>query len=527
MKATSIDYRDTFSFSPLLLDYIENNTSLSSFYSSKPTIDGFESQIKKKASFQNRDILVSSLLDQQDESTTEKSLENIRLLKNKNAFTITTGHQLNLFTGPLYFIFKIASTIKLAQNLKGKFPDHDFIPVYWMATEDHDFEEINHTHIFRDTIRWDRNASGATGRLTTDGIDETVKAYQNILGLSANSEKLSNIIGNAYMNHANLTDATRYLVNQLFGEYGLVVIDADRPELKKLISPIIKVDILEQNSRKEVSKTSEMLEEQGYKTQVHVRDINFFYLKETLRERIILNKNGEYEVLNSDIRFTTEALEKELEEHPERFSPNVIMRPLYQELILPNIAYIGGGAEVAYWLQLKGLFDFYKVEFPILIPRNSAMVVSKELSEKIFRLNFTYKSFFKDTSELKKEYVRVHSKHRLNLNDEWREFNSIFEKIKLRAHKIDPTLGPSTEAIEARLKKAIDRLEKKLLKADQKNYTEALEQIELIKNKMFPGGVLQERVENFGSFYVKYGDELIDSLIKAFQPLDFKFTILY
>jgi len=527
MKAISIDYRETFSFSPLLLDYIEDKESLRSFYSNKPTDAGFEDKIEKRKGFEHREALVSSLLKQSSANSSKESIANIHLLKDKNAFTITTGHQLNLFTGPLYFIFKIASTVKLTQELKSKFPDYHFVPVYWMATEDHDFEEINHTHLFKNTIRWDRDATGATGRLTTEGIQETVKAYQNILGLSSNSEKLATIVENAYLNHATLAEATRSLVDQLFGKYGLVVIDADQPELKKIFAPLIKADILEHNSDREVSKTSKELEQKEYKSQVHVRDINFFYLKDHLRERITANKEDGYEVLNSAIKFTKESLSNEIDKYPERFSPNVIMRPLYQEIILPNLAYVGGGAEISYWLQLKGLFDFYNVEFPILIPRNSAMFVNKELSEKIFRLNFTYKSFFKGASELKKEYVRVHSKHRLNLNDEWREFSSIFEKIKLRAHKIDPTLGPSTEAIEARLRKAIDRLEKKLLKADQKNYTEALEQIDLIKKKLFPGGVLQERVENFASLYLRYGDSFIEELIENFKPLELKFTVLY
>ncbi|WP_118193992.1 bacillithiol biosynthesis cysteine-adding enzyme BshC [Albibacterium indicum] len=527
MKAIPIDYRETLSFSPLLLDYIEGKQSLRSFYSNKATEGGFNDKIKSRETFEHRETLVSSLLKLASPDSSEESLANIHLLKNKKTFTVTTGHQLNLFTGPLYFVFKIASTIKLTQELKAKFPDYHFVPVYWMATEDHDFEEINHTHLFKNTIRWERDAAGATGRLSTTDIQETVKAYQNILGLSSNSEKLASIVEKAYLSHDTLADATRSMVDQLFGKYGLVVIDADQAELKRLLAPIISADIVEQNSSKKVSETSKELEQNGYKAQVHARDINFFYLKDNVRERIVLNKEGEYEVLNSDISFTKETLLIEIDRHPERFSPNVIMRPLYQEVILPNLAYVGGGAEISYWLQLKSLFDYYQVEFPILIPRNSAMFVSRELSEKIFRLNFTYKSFFKDPSELKKEYVRVHSKHRLNLHDEWREFNSIFEKIKLRAHKIDPTLGPSAEAIEARLKKAIDRLEKKLLKADQKNYAEALEQIDLIKEKLFPKGVLQERVENFAPLYLKFGDRLIEELIENFQPLEFKFNVLY
>jgi len=526
MKATYIDYSDTLSFSSLLLQYFENNEHLSPFYGNRPDQIGFSKQINNKT-FTHRKTLVNTLLTQQKNcQASEKSLANINLLNEPDSYTITTGHQLNIFTGPLYFIFKIATAIKLAMDLKEKFPSCNFIPVYWMASEDHDFEEINHAHISRHTIKWDKNAGGATGRLSTSDIKEAVQTYQRILGLSDNSYQLARMIEQAYLGHANLADATRSLVNQLFGNYGLVIIDADEIELKKLFIPIIKKDILEQNSSREVEKTSNALSAAGFKTQVHGRDINFFYLKDAYRERIILNNDGKYEVLNQQRYFSKDELLTEIEKHPERFSPNVIMRPVYQEIILPNLAYIGGGAEINYWMQLKGVFDHYQLEFPILIPRNSALIADGKLSEKIYRLNFTYKSIFKDTEILKREYVRVHSKHRLNLNDEWLEFTSLFEKIKLRAHKIDPTLGPSTDAIEARLKKAIDKLEKKLLKADQNNYKEALEQIERIREKLFPGGVLQERIENFGPYYVKYGNNFIEELIQKFKPLDFKFTVL-
>lgn len=527
MKATYIDYSDTLSFSSLLINYFENNDQLAAFYGNRPDQEGFLKQINNK-SFAHRNVLVDALLEQQkDCQTSDESLANIHLLKEANSFTITTGHQLNIFTGPLYFIFKIATAIKLSMDLKEQFPSSNFIPVYWMASEDHDFDEINHTHISKHTIKWNKVATGATGRLSTADIKEAVQTYQNILGLSDNSTKLAKIIEKAYLEQSNLADATRSLANQLFGNYGLVVIDADQVELKKLFIPIIKEDIVEQNSSREVEKTSKELSDAGFKTQVHGRDINFFYLKDNFRERIILNKEGNYEVLNQQRYFSKDELLKEIDKHPERFSPNVIMRPVYQEIILPNLAYIGGGAEINYWMQLKGVFDFYQVDFPILIPRNSAMIADGKLGEKIYRLNFTYKSIFKNTEILKKEYVRVHSKHRLNLNDEWLEFTSLFEKIKLRAYKIDPTLGPSTDAIEARLKKAINRLEKKLLKADQKNYKEALNQIERIKEALFPGGVLQERIENFGPYYVKYGDSFIEELIHKFKPLEFKFTVLY
>jgi bacillithiol biosynthesis cysteine-adding enzyme BshC len=526
MKATLIDYKDTRSFSKLLINYLANDDSLHPFYGNRPDIDGFKKQLEK--TFPHREELKQVLIDQyKGYKNNRKSIYNIELLADSNTFTVTTGHQLNLFTGPLYFIFKIVSTIKLAQRLKESFPDKNFVPVFWMATEDHDFAEINHTSLFGKTIQWDTPAKGATGRIKTSGIEETVKEYQRILGLSENSAKLSELIENSYIHKGTLAEATKHLVNELFAEYGLVIIDADTPALKKLFVPIIKEDILKEFSFNTISKTTEALEKAGYKAQVHIREINFFYLTDNFRERIVKNDKGQYEILNQNISFNEEELIKEIENHPERFSPNAVLRPLYQEVVLPNLAYIGGAAEVAYWMQLKEMFGHYQTPFPILIPRNSAMLTDDSVAEKIFRLNLTFKSIFKDSEILKKEYVRLHTTNRLNLDDEWREMKGIFEKIKLRVHKIDPSLGPSTDAVKARLKRTFDSLEKKLLKADQRNFSEAQIQIDRIKNKLFPGGVLQERVENFAFYYLKYGDSFIEELVKNLEPLDFKFTVLY
>lgn len=529
MKATYIDYRDTNSFSKTLLAYLDNDSALEPFTGNRPDIAGFANQIQAKAGKTDRMLLVQSLRRQYGTLLEEGSqvASSIAALLDERTFTVTTGHQLNIFTGPLYFIFKIITTIKLARDLKEAFPEYTFVPVYWMATEDHDFAEINHVRLHGKKITWDAPAQGATGRLTISGMAEAVRQYQSFLGLSVNSSKLAKLIEEAYLRQDNLATATRYLVHALFGKHGLVVMDADDTSLKRYFAPLVEQDILSEHSHAAITQTSKALEAAGFNTQVHAREINFFYLTEAFRERIVKLDDGRYEVLHQNMFFTEEELKVEIQNHPERFSPNVVMRPLYQEVILPNLAYVGGGAEMVYWMQLKACFQHYKVDYPILVPRNSAMVTDDNMAVKVLRLDLTFKSIFKDTEELKKEYVRRHTKHRLNLNDEWMELNAIFSRLRLRAHKIDPSLGPSTDAVKARLKKAINNLEKKLLKADKRNHEDALIQIDRIKDRLFPDGALQERSENFGLLYVKYGDQLIDELLRHFRPLDFKFTIIY
>jgi len=542
MDSACINYKDTGYFSQTVIDYLEDLPELRSFYSYRPDLNGFAALLKNKKVVADRGILVSVLRQQyglggehvslkikSKVSPTGGDLEGaegaISLLKSADTYTITTGHQLNIFAGPLYFIYKIVTAIKLSRQLKEKFPDKNFVPVYWMASEDHDFAEINYTNIGGKKVHWWYEASGATGRINPDTMRQALNQYKGALGIDHHANELADIVEHAYAGFDKLADATRYLVNALFGQYGLVIIDADDHRFKQQFAPIMERDIIEQNSFNNISATNRQLEELGVHIQVNPREINFFYLQDGLRERLVF-ENGRYQVLNSEIVFTEAELKKEISEFPERFSPNVVMRPLYQECILPNIAYVGGGAEVVYWLELKSNFDHYKVDFPILILRNSGLVIAKETAAKIARMNLAPTELFKSADLIKNDWVKKHSEHTLNLTGEWRELSAIFEKIKLRAHKIDPTLANSAAAVQARLKHAMDSLEKKLVKAEKLNYHTRLEQVAHIKADLFPHDSLQERSENFGLFYVKWGQSFIDELIRNFEPLDFKFTVL-
>jgi len=531
MEASCISYKDTGYFSPTVIDYIDNKADLQPFYSYRPDMNGFADLLKNKKVIADRVVLATVLSEQYaritnfDCSVSKLVLSNITSLKEENTYTITTGHQLNIFAGPLYFIYKIVTAIKLASQLKEQFPDKNFVPVYWMASEDHDFAEINYTTIGGKKVHWWYEASGATGRLNPDTIRQALNQYKGVLGMEQHAPELAKIVETAYSKFDKLADATRYMVDALFGKYGLVIIDADDHRLKQEFAPIIAQDITEQNSFKNITATNEQLHALGVHIQVNPREINFFYLKEHLRERIVFEVDT-YKVLNSDISFTKEELLAEIDQYPERFSPNVVMRPLYQEYILPNIAYVGGGAEVVYWLELKSNFEHYKVDFPILILRNSGLVIRKEYASKIAKMELSGADIFKPNDLIKSDWVRKHSEHNLSLTEEWSELSAIFERLKQRSFKIDATLAPSTEAVQARLKKAIDNLEKKLIKAEKINYHTRLEQVDNIKADLFPKNSLQERNENFGLFYVKWGQFFIDELVRNFEPLDFEFTLL-
>ncbi len=531
MDAACIDYKETGFFSHTVTDYLEDKPELRPFYGQRPDMKGFAALLKNKKVTGNRDTLEKVLISQYKAiaqlSThhSQQVQDNIALLKSDNTYTITTGHQLNIFAGPLYFIYKIVTVIKLSRQLKEKFQDKNFVPVYWMASEDHDFAEINYTNIGGKKVHWWYEASGATGRINPDTMRQALNQYKGVLGLDHHANELAEIVETAYAKFDKLADATRYLVNALFGQYGLVVIDADDHELKKQFAPIMERDIIEQHSFKNIEATNKELEKLHVHIQVNPREINFFYLCDGLRERIVFEDNV-YKVLNTEISFTKEELQKEIHSSPEHFSPNVVMRPLYQECILPNIAYVGGGAEVVYWMELKSNFEHYKIDFPILILRNSGLIIPKQSASKIARMELSTAEIFKSAEAIKTSWIKKHSDHELSLRDEWKQLQAIFADLRKRSFKIDPTLAQSTNAVEARLEHAINNLEKKLIKAEKKNYHTRLEQIDQIKAELFPKDSLQERNENFGLFYVKWGQHFIEELICNFEPLDFKFTVL-
>ena len=528
MDSSCIAYKDTGFFSHTVIEYIEDTEALRPFYAYRPDWDGFGQIIKTEKVNGSRETLTEVLMEQYSQLATHNSqlvADNISLLKSPNTYTITTGHQLNIFAGPLYFLYKIATAIKLSRQLKERHPDKNFVPVYWMASEDHDFAEINYTNIGGKKVHWWYEASGATGRINPDTMRQALNQYKGVLGLEHHGGELAEIVEKAYAGFDKLADATRYLVNALFGQYGLVIIDADDHRLKQQFAHIIEQDIIEEHSFKNISATNERLEKLGVHIQVNPREINFFYLTDGLRERIVFEED-QYKVLNTEITFSKDELIAEIKTYPERFSPNVVMRPLYQEYILPNIAYIGGGAEVVYWLELKSNFEHYRVDFPILILRNSGLVIPQRSAARIAKMELNNCELFKNTDQIKNDWIKKHSDHELTLKKEISGFQQLFEEIKRRSAKIDQTLVQSTGAVQARLEHAIANLEKKLVRAEKLNYQTRLEQIDQIKSELFPKDSLQERTENFGLFYVKWGQEFIDELIRHFEPLDFEFTVL-
>jgi len=528
MPSDCITYQNSGYFTKLMMDYLVEKSDLKAFYNHFPTIENFKKQIEEKSNNFNgnnkREILVSELEKQYlNFDVSKTTLNNIKLLSNTNTFTITTGHQLNLFTGPLYFLYKIISTINLCKQLKKEFPEHNFVPIYWMATEDHDFDEINYFNFKEKVFRWNRESFGPVGRLSTEGLDKVFDLFSKEIGTSNNANFLKNLFENAYLKHSNLADATRYLANELFQNEGLVIIDGDAVALKKLFIPFAKKELLEQTSFKKVTETNELLKD--YFVQVNPREINLFYIEDNLRERIIF-ENEIYKVNNTTIQFSESEILSELENHPEKFSPNVILRPLYQEVILPNLCYIGGGGELAYWLELKSNFEENNITFPMLLLRNSVLLATRKQTEKADKLELSWNDFFSKQSALLDLKTKDFSQFTIDFSEQKEYLKKQFENLYTIANQTDKSFIGAVKAQEIKQLKGLDNLEKRLLKAEKRIHSEKLERIIALQNELFPSQSLQERKANFSEFYLEFGNTLIEELLTELNPLSQEFKII-
>ncbi|OWY24005.1 bacillithiol biosynthesis cysteine-adding enzyme BshC [Sphingobacteriales bacterium UPWRP_1] len=530
MKKQTIPYAQTGYFSQTVLHYLANEPQLQHFYRHPFSLDAFEKvvQVATRQNYPRTELVAALHRHYNGFSLLPAVSANLEALEQPNTFAVVTGHQPCLFTGPLYFIYKIVSAINLARQLNTAYPQRHFVPVYWMGADDHDFEEINHVHLFGKTLAWQQPKRTATGRLHTHTVAPVIEELKTLAGNTENSQYLLQLFTQAYLQHDTLAQATRYIVNEWFGQYGLVVVNQDDAQLKQLFAPIAHAELFEAKSYNLVQETNKQLSGFGYVNQAYARPVNLFYLTDDFRERIVRNNLGNgFDVLNTQLHFSDAQIENELKQHPERFSPNVILRPVYQQLVLPSVAYIGGGGELAYWLQLQSVFELYGVNYPMLVLRNSVLWIDSPVWNKMKQLSLQPHALFTTPDALVNAYVAKNSGHVLNFAQPKQQIEQIFDHILQQAVAIDPTLQASVLAETAKMKSSFEVLEAKILRAEKRKFEISVQQIRNIMGRLFPNGTLQERYDNVIAYYLQYGDLFIDTLLKTLDPMEKQFTILY
>jgi bacillithiol biosynthesis cysteine-adding enzyme BshC len=527
MHKESIHREKTNLFSKQQLDLSYNQNAFEEFISAPFSLDAFpEAIIRKKIHYTaaQRTILCNAL-EKQYESIENKSLaeEQIVALRNENTFTITTGHQLSLFTGPLYFIYKILHVIRLSEELDKKYPENKFIPVYWMATEDHDFEEIQSIFVFNKPITWSTNQKGPVGRFDTEGLE---KAKDELKELFANQTDsgVNKIMDQ--LSGATYGSAFRKLIHYLFLEYGLLIVDGDDLELKKLFVPTMEKELRENFSSSAVNKTNQILIKKELKTQVNTREINLFYIEKGLRERII--QNGEFYTIAGKGNFSQTEIIDLLHKNPQSFSPNVVLRPVYQETILPNLCYIGGTSEITYWLQFKGVFDEVNVPYPLILVRNSLLWIDVLSKDKMNKLNVSTNDLFEDIHLLQRNFVEDKSSETIDFSSLDKRFAELELEILNTVKNVDSNLERYGLSEVSRLEKQIQGIKEKLFKSEKQKHDISLKMMEQLKERLFPNNGLQERSMNLFQL-AKEGDvfDKIKLIKEAIEPLGNDFIILF
>jgi len=509
-------------------DYLSGKSELKKFYNYTPDIDGLKKSLKDRCETKvNRKLLYDELHQQYAGDVIPAAVkENIHLLLQENTYTITTGHQLNLFTGPLYFIYKIASIISLTKKLSNEIPGYHFLPVYWMNSEDHDFEEINHFYFKNQKFEWKKldDKFGPVGRMELSNMEVLLKEIEEQCGPQLNVNTVFTDVLNIYKTSNTLSQAHRAIVNKLFGEFGVIILDQDSKAFKKAFSSHIHREIFKEDSILNVTSTNKELEVLGYKPQVFAREINVFYTGTGYRERIIKTNDG-FSLADNSKKWTKDELDTELDKFPELFGPNVVTRPMYQEFLLPNLAYVGGPAEIAYWLQYKTNFESKKIFYPTLILRDCFLILPEKKWRKVNDLSIDLKQMFNRIDDIINLFVKEHLHSEVELDGFKNDLNKQYDILLQEVLKVDTSMDSMVKAAQQKSLNDIDKIIQKLNKALKTKHENQLNSIKALHSVIYPNNELQERLINVFDITTDTSN-FINNILECSNSLDARLKVI-
>lgn len=496
-------------------DYLAAAPDLADFYQYDILRPDFAQIIQDKVQTPtDRQALYEALSEQYDGiPISEATRTNLERLKEPTTFTLTTGHQLVLFGGPLYTMYKVLTVIKLAERLNESLEGQQLVPVFWIHTEDHDFEEINHYYTsFTQKRVYEAPFQGKVGsHQLTEAIEALIP------------DGMPDSLSAAYQAGRDMREAYFRFMNELFGAYGLVILDADHPKLKAQFRSVLRAEIEQQSAYQQVTATSRAMQARGYPLQITPREINLFYVGQGLRNRL-LRQGDTYTVLDSSLSFSRTELLELVEQHPEQFSPNVALRPLYQEMILPNLMYTGGWGELSYWLQLRGVFEHHGVNFPLLLPRMSATVFSAETLHAWHGLGFQAADIHRPLHELYKQYMP-----QVWDNQDWlaKRANLLqgYDELATHLEGFSNTLVRSARGQQMKAERFLQNLEKKIHRVMRHKYPEPFKHIERIKYQVQADPLVQERTWSLAALPMA-PHAFVELAHAHCQPLNFEHVYL-
>lgn len=467
-----------------------------------------------------------------------KTVQNIKKLADKKTLAIVTGQQLGILGGPLYTFYKIITAIKLSQFLSERYDDYNFVPVFWLEGDDHDFNEVRTIKIIDDnnslvTVGYkeeieEDDLKQSVGLIKLDNsINDFFTALEKELKETEFKSPLLQQLKNCFQEGRTFKDAFRDLIFNYFDNYGLVIFDPQTDEVKQLLKPIFKKEINDFRIHTEqlvhVSATLEEL----YHAQVKVKPVNLFLRVDEGRHSIEPVEN-EFRLRRKRKSYTQEQLLEVLENEPDKFSPNVLLRPICQDYLLPTAFYIAGPSEIAYFAQLKPLYELYNIVEPIIYPRSSLTILENSIAGSLDKFSIGINDVFVDVENVKKRIINSVEQSSVDemFSDISNQLENSFDQLKEKLFDLDKTIADSSNRYRDKILGTIAELKSKAEKAQQKKYEVTLRQIDRAAVHLFPNSNLQEREINFVYFVNKYGDEFLKRIFDELQINKFEHQVI-
>ena len=526
----------------LFLDYLYEFDNVKAFYKNNFRDKEEYFKIFKKVADSHKEFRenLSSILVKQykDSNPSLKTQKNINALKTKNTLAVVTGQQLGILGGPLYTFYKIITAIKLSSFLSERYDDYAFVPVFWLEGDDHDFNEVRGISLVNDNnenlkisyseeLAGDEN-KGSVGNIVFDAaLDNFFAELEKVLRNTEFTQSILEKLKSFYSGGKTFKQSFRELIFWLFDEYGLVIFDPQDKEIKELLKPIFKKEI--SDFRKHTEKlvdTSARLEEM-YHAQVKVRPINLFYGNEEGRFLIEPGEN-DFRLKRKRKKFTYEELMETIDKEPENFSPNVLLRPICQDYILPTAFYVGGPSEISYFAQVMPLYEFYNIEAPVIYPRSSVTILEKNINSIIEKYEINLAELFLDPEKLKHRIIESISQTSIDeiFTNSFSQIETAFDQLKEKLFEFDKTISDAGTKYKQKIFNDLNVLKEKAVEAQKKKHETTLRQIDKVVNLIYPSSNLQEREINFIYFANKYSLSFLKQIFDEIAINKFEHQII-
>ncbi len=529
-------------FSKLFLDYLQNSPDTRPFYRHHfRDADAYQAVMAQVATHEPDRKTVGDVLREQNSAfgSDPQAFENIALLEKPGTYAVVTGQQVGLFGGPLYTVFKTLTALKLVRTLKTRYPDKNFVPVFWVEGEDHDFAEMNSITVLDPegkpvTVEYlpggvlpERNL-GAVGEIVFDAtLVQTLEALRTALQKTEYTESLMQRLTECYVPGRSFNQAFVAWMNNLFKEQGLVFISPNHPRLKQLLSPIFVKELTEfpKASQLVIGQSAEL--EHKYHAQIKTKSINLFMFHKGGRY-LIEPREHDFSLKGTRHFLSTEEMIRIAGESPAQLSPNVVLRPIAQDTLLPTVAYIAGPSEIAYQAQLRPVYDYFGVTQPVIYPRASASFVEERVKRITEKYGVEILDFFKDKDEITARVVEEISSVKLDqvFGEADRQIQDAMQQLKFGLKEVDPTLVGALDTVNQKIKTNVSLLRGKALEAQKRRNETAVRQIEKSVDALLPAGGLQEREINVTYYLNKYGPDIVRWLMRELEEDGFKHQLL-